>query len=158
MSETETPQRPIRSFRGEHAFLSNFWVYPQMVRGEHYPTAEHAFQALKTDDPLERDRVRLAPTAKAAKAAGRRVTLRAGWAEGGSIEAMRETLATKFDRYSEPAALLLATGDRPLVEGNGWHDNFWGECTCPGCADRPKHNWLGRLLEERRAELQGAQS
>ena len=44
-------------------------------------------------------------------------------------------------------AKLLATGDAELIEGNYWHDTFWGMCNGKG------ENHLGRLLMEVRSEL-----
>ena len=56
----------------------------------------------------------------------------------------------KFN-WPELRTKLLATGNRVLVEGNYWHDNFWGECTCEKCkATQKAENWLGKLLMERR--------
>ena len=46
----------------------------------------------------------------------------------------------------------LATGGAVLVEGNTWHDNYWGCCTCSRCAGRRGRNNLGRLLMKLRAE------
>ena len=75
----------IDSFRAEFAFLSNFHPSPIILDdGETYPTAEHAFQALKTDDPEERRKVREAPTPAAAKSRGKKVTLRSTRSATGS--------------------------------------------------------------------------
>ena len=49
--------------------------------------------------------------------------------------------------------LLLATGDEELVEGNYWHDNEWGNCTCPRCKNIPGKNKLGKLLMQVREEI-----
>lgn len=59
---------------------------------------------------------------------------------------MRDLLDLKF---ADPAlaALLLATGDADLVEGNDWGDRFWGVCDGAGA------NMLGRLLMELRTRL-----
>jgi len=48
---------------------------------------------------------------------------------------------------------LLATGDTKLLEGNRWHDNFWGNCDCPNCRDKPGLNYLGKILMRVRLEL-----
>jgi predicted NAD-dependent protein-ADP-ribosyltransferase YbiA (DUF1768 family) len=48
----------IDSFRGDHAFLSNFFESPIKFEGDVYPTVEHAFQAAKTFDAEERAKVR----------------------------------------------------------------------------------------------------
>ena len=43
---------------------------------------------------------------------------------------------------------LLSTKDRELIEGNFWHDNFWGDCSCKKCQDIEGGNRLGKLLME----------
>ena len=48
---------------------------------------------------------------------------------------------------------LLATGDELLVEGNYWHDNYFGFCYCEKCSQLPKHNQLGKILMRIREEL-----
>lgn len=53
---------PITSFTGDHAFLSNFFPHAVTIDCDIYPTNEHAFQALKTDDPAECEKVRDAYT------------------------------------------------------------------------------------------------
>lgn len=135
----------IDSFRNGYAFLSNFYPSPVTYQGDLYPTVEHAFQAAKTHNPQERDKVRLAPTPTGAKRAGRRVDLRPDW-EQVKLQVMASLLTQKF---CDPtlADLLALTGDQELVEGNTWGDRFWGVCKGTG------HNHLGRLLMEVRAEL-----
>jgi predicted NAD-dependent protein-ADP-ribosyltransferase YbiA (DUF1768 family) len=61
---------------------------------------------------------------------------------------MRFGLALKF---SDPVLreMLLDTGDAILEEGNMWNDTFWGIDLNTGKGQ----NHLGRLLMERRAEL-----
>jgi predicted NAD-dependent protein-ADP-ribosyltransferase YbiA (DUF1768 family) len=49
--------------------------------------------------------------------------------------------------------LLISTGIEDLVEGNKWHDNFWGACSCQTCTKREKFNMLGRLLMQVRKEI-----
>jgi predicted NAD-dependent protein-ADP-ribosyltransferase YbiA (DUF1768 family) len=41
---------------------------------------------------------------------------------------------------------LLNTGREIIIEGNTWHDNFWGNCTCSRCIHTPGANVLGSLL------------
>lgn len=139
----------ISTFKGPHAFLSNFFpsviVAPEMS----YPTVEHYFQAMKTTDHDERREIAHASTAAQAKLFGRRAALRPDW-EQIKIPVMRAALRTKFAADSEFATLLLSTGDALLVEGNTWNDQFWGVSNGQG------HNWLGHLLMARRAELRAA--
>jgi predicted NAD-dependent protein-ADP-ribosyltransferase YbiA (DUF1768 family) len=53
----------------------------------------------------------------------------------------------KFVAHPDLRAKLLATGERPLVEGNHWGDRFWGVCDGQG------ENWLGRILVRVRDHL-----
>lgn len=139
----------IDRFDGEHRFLSNFYVgpHPVVYRG-HWPTAEHAYQAAKSYDPHHVQRVRAALTPGEAKRAGRGAVLVPHW-ETTRVLVMWQVLVAKFGRDLDLWDRLVATGYARLVEGNHWHDQFWGDCHCdqrPGCA-APGENWLGRLLE-----------
>jgi hypothetical protein len=143
--------RVIDSFEGKFAFLSNFYPSPVTHQGAEYPTVEHAFQAAKTLDAEERERVRASATPGQAKRMGQRVALRSDW-EQIKIEVMRRLLAEKFkDNLLRDA--LLATGAATLIEGNTWHDNFWGDCRCDRCRKRIGANNLGNLLMEVREML-----
>jgi hypothetical protein len=136
----------IGRFDEEHAFLSNFYSCELQFEGRSYATAEHAFQAAKTDDPAEREKVRTARSAGSAKALGKRVKLRKGW-DTERVSVMEAVLRAKF---ADPGlrARLLATGSAELVEGNSWNDTFWGVCRGRG------QNWLGKLLMKLRAEVE----
>jgi ribA/ribD-fused uncharacterized protein len=136
----------IDSFSGKYRFLSNFWYAPRHLDGELAPTAEHAFQAQKTVDPVERARILAAETPGDAKKLGRRCTLRSDW-ERVKLSEMRRILEVKFDYGTDTAMRLIGTGDALLVEGNTWGDTFWGVSRGNG------ENWLGHLLMARRAEL-----
>jgi hypothetical protein len=39
-----------------------------------------------------------------------------------------------------------------LIEGNWWHDNFYGSCTCNKCVNKGENN-LGKILMKIREEL-----
>lgn len=138
----------INRFRDEYAFLSNFYPSEIRIQGATYPTVEHAFQALKTDDPSEREQIRQAKTPAIAKQLGRHVTLRANWDEV-KVSLMRVLVLAKFTSDSVLQAQLLATGDVELVEGNIWGDRFWGVSGGKG------RNELGKILMSVRAELAG---
>lgn len=151
MTASASPPAIVR-FGGEYEFLSNFHAGSVTYEGVAYPTAEHAFQAAKTTNPVERRQVAAAPTPSAAKRLGRHLELRYGWDEM-KLHVMREVLAAKF-ADPELARRLLATGDANLVEGNTWHDNVWGSCTCdrPGCRGAGR-NLLGLELVRLRVRL-----
>ena len=135
----------IDRFEGEHDFLSNFFPCKVNFEGKEYPTSEHAFQAAKTLDAAEREKIRLAKKPGSAKALGKRVSLRRNW----SFERtawMETVLRIKF---TDPGLRerLRATGTAELVEGNTWGDKFWGVSGGQG------ENRLGRILMKLRAEL-----
>lgn len=142
----------IVEFDGEHAFLSNFFPSSILYEGIVYPTNEHFFQAMKTLDQAERQKIANAETPGMAKRLGRHVQLRSDW-EQIKVDVMRTGLMLKFTDAAL-AEKLLATGDEELVEGNWWHDQTWGSCFCPDHCRTPGRNLLGMLLMELRKELQ----
>lgn len=152
---TANSARSVMRFAGAFSYLSNFHPSP-IVTGDGltYPTAEHAFQAAKTIDARQRARICAAPTPGEAKSAGRGVKLRPGW-DGMRKRVMLRVIQVKFSPGSELAGWLCGTNLAVLVEGNTWHDNYWGECTCgrAACAG-PGTNYLGRILMAVRMTLQ----
>ena len=143
----QAPER-IDRFSGEHSFLSNFHRAPFDWRGREWPHAESAFQAAKTRDEAERERIRAARSPAEAKRLGRRVELRPDW-ERVKDGVMRSILAAKF-AVPELRDALLATGDAELVEGNTWGDVYWGR------VDGRGRNQLGRTLMRIRDDIRRA--
>jgi ribA/ribD-fused uncharacterized protein len=81
-----------------------------------------------------------------AKIMGRNIKLRADW------EQVKDTfmyliVLAKFTQNVGLRKQLLATGDEELVEGNHWHDTYWGVCDDVG------QNKLGKILMKVREEL-----
>lgn len=142
----------INSFKGEYSFLSNFYPAEVTVQGIDFPTAEHAYQAGKTTDWSRMHFVAAASTPGEAKKLGQSLQLREDWATR-KDEWMYIVLFQKFRQHHDLLAQLLATGDTELVEGNTWHDQIWGDCTCPKHADTPGDNQLGHLLMRIREEM-----
>ena len=139
----------IDSFRGEYAFLSNFFPCYVRYEGLEYPTVEHAFQAAKTLDITQRQCFQVCRSPADAKHLGRKVKLREDW-EQIKIEVMRQLVRDKFTRNMSTVdikKLLLDTGDAYLEEGNNHKDRFWGTVNGQG------QNWLGKILMEIREEL-----
>jgi ribA/ribD-fused uncharacterized protein len=140
-------------FRGDRFFLSNFYPHKMEIHNLSHEasTVEHAFQALKTRNVSEQLWVFTAATPKIAKMRGRKVSLDPQW-DSEKVSVMKNLLQIKF---SHPilANKLLETKASPLVEYNTWHDNFWGQCSCPKHRVIPGLNILGKLLTEIRNEL-----
>lgn len=151
----EQQTEPIESFRGDYRFLSNFYLSDFTWRGRVWPSVEHAFQASKTHDPNLREHIRGLEKPRAAKEAGNTVSCRSDW-ESVKRARMLELVRAKFGQSAGLTARLLATGTRTLVEGNTWHDNEWGNCTCPDCESIEGKNWLGLILMQVRGEMQSA--
>lgn len=132
-----------------HSPLSNFHVGDLLINGQIWPSVEHYFQAVKTNDPLRREAIRLASSPGEAKSMGTsrsQTVLRPDW-EAIKIRVMRYALRHKFVPVNSEGAYLLNTGHALLIEGNDWGDRFWGMVNGGG------ENWLGHLLMARRAEL-----
>lgn len=79
--------------------------------------------------------------------------LRKNWEEV-KDNVMEEIIKNKFST-PELAAKLKSTGKEELIEGNYWHDNYWGNCTCQKCATIKGKNKLGKILMKIRSELNG---
>jgi ribA/ribD-fused uncharacterized protein len=136
----------IIHFQGTaHRFLSNFFP----VYGT---TVEHLYQAEKTLDLELRQRILALPASEAftARKLGRDLVLRPDWEEI-KRDVMLGLLRWKFAPGTDLAKMLLATGEQMLIEGNWWHDNYWGTCGCMRCGNKGK-NVLGELLMQVRDE------
>ncbi|XP_045468812.1 N-glycosidase YbiA-like isoform X2 [Harmonia axyridis] len=121
----------ITEFSGENRFLSNFFKCEVEYEGIIYPTSEHAFQAAKTYDEEERKMILSTKSPVIAKRKGLKVKLRPDWEEV-KVAIMTDILRTKFQQ-PEFKQQLLDTLDKDIVEGNKWHDNYWGKCICKRC-------------------------
>ncbi|MBR6790027.1 MAG: NADAR family protein [Oscillospiraceae bacterium] len=142
----------IAEFRNETFFLSNFYESPVTYGGITYGSNEAAFQAQKC--LTEGEKAAFAPLRPGeAKKKGRRVKLRPDW-EQVKVGIMQEIVRAKFTQNEELRALLLATGDAVLEEGNTWNDTFWGVHLKTGQGQ----NHLGRILMQVREELRAAET
>ena len=139
--------KTISSFRNQYAFLSNFYNTPIIYKGLTYPNAESAFQAQKCTTDTGKIKYTLARTPIKAKQLGKKEpNIPKNW-DDINVDIMREILIIKFSEESLKQQ-LLATEDCHLLEGNDWHDNFWGNCTCEKCKNVQGQNHLGKLLME----------
>ena len=153
---------PIDIFSGQYRFLSNF--YPSVVEldGVLYTSIEHAYQCAKINDPDIREIV-----SEIVKAGDVKTYVRVLLKEQSDLkvhdwnkirlDTMEYLLCQKFQK-NLLSKKLEATGDRKLVEGNTWHDNFYGDCRCQN--KRGGHeecltageNHLGRILMKIRSD------
>lgn len=143
------PDIPV--FFGEYRFLSNFYISPFTFRKELYQSSEHAFQACKLKNKKHRDIIRLTIAPKDAKRLGRMYPLIDNY-EDLKKNLMYSILCKKFRQNENLSYRLGSTGESKLVEGNTWHDNFWGDCFCPDCKGIVGQNHLGKILMQVRRE------
>lgn len=145
----------ISRFRGKYKFLSNFYPAEFEYEGRIYKTVEHAYQEQKTLDEDRRKEIREAPTAFASAKLGRSkdTILREDWFEIKKV-VMQPLVYAKFKQNPDLARKLILTDDAYLMEGNYWHDNYFGNCSCKKCHEGESgQNWLGRILMRIRGEL-----
>lgn len=112
--------------------------------GDKYSTVEHAFQAAKCVNRSDKEKIINAPNPSAAKRLGRRVKLRYDW-EQVKDSIMENILKEKF-KDAKLRTLLNSTKGYALVEGNDWHDQYWGSCRCERHNSTPGKNVLGKTL------------
>ena len=94
-------------------------------------------------DHSERERVKKMKSGEA-KRWSHTIKVRSDW-EDIKVAVMDELILIKFETDEELRKKLLETGNAELIEGNTWHDNFWGSCICEKCGNKGK-NVLGKIL------------
>jgi len=132
----------ITEFKGEHRWLSNFYLVEVTLDGVTYPSVENAYQAAKSCE----DRgvfVKCSPSMAKRLGRGREAGTRF------SEDKLLIMLQLLRDKFSDPELrhLLITTGNAKIVEGNNWGDTFWGVCDGRGS------NHLGNLLMQVRSEI-----
>jgi ribA/ribD-fused uncharacterized protein len=153
----------IDKFEGRFRFLSNFYPSKITLQGITYPTNEHYYVAMKINKPqfvkgigtMEvnacREHIAKIEAPGAIKRFGRGLELRSDW-DDVRLGVMEYGIRQKFTTHDDLREMLLATGDQKLIEGNYWHDNFFGSCTCDKC-DNKGLNHLGKILMKVRDEI-----
>ena len=140
MKYYEQEREAIDFFRGEYEFLSNFYPAKLFFDGIAYLNSEAAYQAQKC--AAAGDRAQFSqPSADEAKRLGRQVSLRRDWDQV-KLGLMARIVRAKFSQHPRLARKLLETGGRPLIEGNYWHDVYWGM----DLKTQEGENHLGRIL------------
>lgn len=143
----------VQGFFGNHRFLSNFHplMHPIIDVYEcihfYYPTVEHAYQAMKTLDPMWRLTIMHAETPYQAKALARKMPIRYNW-EAIKDDVMVDLVRHKFYHNADLKQRLIDTGDQELFEVNNWGDRYWG---CDDFLDGNNH--LGYILMMVREEV-----
>ena len=143
--------RPITLFRNEYEFLNNYYDCDIHVGDLTFTNVEAAYQSFKCQTNEEQAEFQcLNPVM--AKKKGQEVQLRPDWEEK-RFEIMSMLVRVKFEQNPNLRDKLLATGKAELIEGNWWHDNYWGVCSCAKCGSLTAYNHLGKILMELRGRF-----
>jgi ribA/ribD-fused uncharacterized protein len=139
-------KKVIDNFGGDFYYLSNFSPHGfQELNGAYWKTNEHYFQAAKTKHPEWRYKIWKADSAWKAKEYGNLAPLIKGW-DYRKLMVMLRGLEMKFTQHEDIAKKLKSLEGYYLIEGNTWHDNYWGDCICAACQNTKGQNNLGDLL------------
>ena len=143
-------QDTIKQFKGEYNFLSNFYPVDITYDNITYASSEHAYQAQKCKILV--DRLKFSDISAAqAKHLGKKVESRTDW-EDVRVQIMHDILELKFQN-KKMRKMLLATGDRYLMEGNYWNDSFWGYDLKRNKGENVLGNLLCKIRSDIRAEM-----
>jgi ribA/ribD-fused uncharacterized protein len=153
----------ITKFDGRYSFLSNFYPCKIDYQGIVYKSVEAFYVAMKVnnDQMIDgryytagdfRELISKIESPGKVKRIGKVIRVRSDW-EDKKLEFMNWAVREKF-KDEHLKEMLLSTGNVDLIEGNWWHDIFWGQCTCEKCAGKGK-NHLGKILMKVRDELSG---
>lgn len=138
---SELQANDILEFKNDYAWLSNMRPCIIELDGLTYPTSEHAYVALKSDDMAWRRYCTLDLPPKQIKREGRNIKIVSNWDEVKHHE-MAKVLCKKYLTEPYKSLLLNLRTDILIVEGNRWNDMHWGFClkTYKGL------NWLGSII------------
>jgi ribA/ribD-fused uncharacterized protein len=151
----------IKRFDGRYAFLSNFYPCEIEHQGISYKNVETYYVAMKikNDQQIDgkyigyvdcRELISKIKNPGDVKRFGRTLKIRKDW-DDVKLDVMLWGVREKFKK-EELKEMLLATGDQDLIEGNWWHDNFFGVCTCGPCQGGGQNN-LGKIIMKVREEV-----
>jgi len=156
----------IDKFEGRFRFLSNFYPCKIEHKGIKYPSVEHFYVAMKVTEMQLidgiyytaadfREMISRISNPGDVKKIGSRVKIRRDW-DDKKLEFMNWAVREKF-KDETLAEMLISTGDQEIIEGNWWHDNFFGSCSCVKCGNKGQNN-LGKLLMRVRDDIRTSPS
>jgi len=137
----------IEQFQEEYRWLSNFCQVDIPYGELTFPSVEHFYVAMKTEDQSIREEVSKLSGAAKAKTFGKTIELREDWDEI-KLGVMKHALLIKYQ--TEPyKTQLLETGSEYIQEGNNWGDSYWGVDLKTGKGE----NKLGVLIMDIRSDI-----
>lgn len=137
-------EKAILEFKEEYRFLSNSYNSPVTYKGLTFPNVEAAFRAQKCTDEEDKLKYTKADNPDFTDLMSKKTDSNTD-IEPKNSHLMYEILLAKFSN-PELQQKLLSTGYDKLINGNTYHDNYWGNCTCKKCRDTEGSNRLGSNL------------
>lgn len=142
--------KPITAFTGDYDFLSMDYPCRVVFDGLVYPSASHAFQASKTNDPNRREIIRNVLDGATARSLGSHLKPDYQWVSS-RLSILTTVLENKFFNNIDLAKRLLETGERYIAYAN-YTDRVLG-CTP---ATYTGGNHLGIALMKIRSDIRTA--
>lgn len=141
--------KTAKFYEGEFYMFSNLSAHAVEFEGKLYPTAEHAYQASKFNDPNAKEMIREAKSPLEAKTIAHSSY---GNGEVGDwkrtkVAKMESILRAKLAQHKEVEQALINSSDAYIVEDSPV-DDFWG-----GGKDGTGENHLGKLWMKLRDEI-----
>lgn len=144
---------PSPAFVGCFKFLSNMLPCKLSVNGLSFNSSEAAFQSFKYSDPNKRGIFSMMDGYEAKRYwKSRGQFVREDWNDI-RFTVLKLVVRQKFIQNPVLLQKLLNTDDAFLVELNTWHDNTYGNCTCPKCSHIVGQDRFGAILREVKSEL-----
>ena len=127
--------------------FSNFSeIFPFVIKNISYKTPVHYYQAERFSDPVTKQRIINAQTARIAnQIANNNKNLLLARADDNTL--MFNALRAKFSQHPDLATTLVATSPKRLIN-HSLEDSYWADG-----GDGSGSNFLGKLLEQVRTEL-----
>lgn len=128
--------------------LSCYSAHSFELEGIQWPTVEHYFQAMKFEDPTQRQKVRQAESPQMARKMGQPLfkRIRPDWKKVREV-VMTRAVYTKCRTHNDVSDTLLATETKTIIE-RSLYDYFWG------CGrDNRGSNTYGKVLMNVREKL-----
>ncbi|KAJ7623413.1 hypothetical protein FB45DRAFT_104758 [Roridomyces roridus] len=152
---TVSSTEPVRFSSSSFPGFLNYSPHRIMFNGAPYPSAMHLYEAMKflPNHPELAEQIRLCSDVAAVFPLSLElqqqpnVTIRGDW-NSLHLEHMEEAILNKFRQHPDLRAMLLGTGNAPLIYADE-ADVYWGE----GSPGQEGLNHLGHILERVRARL-----
>jgi ribA/ribD-fused uncharacterized protein len=152
---TWIPKMAIKFYKTKepYGFLNNFYPSRFFLYSRWWKWVEAPYQAMKTIDYRDWDKIQRAETPRDARNLGQTVAMHDSW-NTIKIEVMYQCCLAKFTQNRELMEQLLATDNEELIEDSvqnsdpAHRDSFWGNGP-----DGSGENNLGKVLMRVRKDL-----